>query len=189
MEDADYNYRDFCSNIRNLYNNTHFQEDACVEFNVDEKYIKETPLSEEEKTGLIEYFNKYKDTILTEDNIYDFYIQLLVMRIKHINDNFDFIPDEIINECVDYCKEITYGNPEKTIVGYLFNNFKKDCQIKRKIPKVICEIIKPETWEFEAFNQCVQSDGTYNIQNTGLKFDKTKLYNEKHIIILLNGSH
>ena len=171
--DVEYNWDDFCRNIHRLYTNKHFIEDAQKDY--DLKEVEHNPLTEEDKQSILSYLESISDKILDVafDNpfvirAYDFLVE---ERRKHVDSDFDFIPDEFIQNCCKRCEEFRYYQYKLPIYGVLCKDFKEKCRTPGQMPKIVRNLHTPDSWVYENFYDCVKRDGSYSIEKTGLYFE------------------
>ena len=173
MEEADYNYDVFRQKTYELFTNRHFIEDAQKDYDLGE--IEHNPLTEKDKNSILSYLESISDKILNRSYDEPYAIQaykyLIEEKRKHVDSDFDFIPDDFIQKCCERCERFCYSQPFIPVYGALFEVFKEKCRTPGQMPKIVRKIHTPHTWTFNKFNKCVNSDGSYNLEGTGIYFE------------------
>ena len=152
-----------------LFTNKQFIEDSKLELNNPiNSVIKRLSLTEEDKNHIISTI-KYT---LDHNVIKTHYFFLLEMRRLHIDSDFDFIPDDIIEDKIKFCNtRFSYNNPYLLIYASLFKEFKETCKTPGKMPKIAKQIHIPEDLDYHKLEHCVNEDGSYNLEGTGIYFE------------------
>ena len=153
--------------LKKLYTNKRFIEDAKKEFDLS-KNVEHNPLTEEIKQDILSRFNYSLDFnfILVQ------YMYLIKKRQEHIDSDFDFIPDDVINTKICICEQcFSVNNPYFLIYASLYKEFKEVCKTPGKMPKIIRQIHIPENLDYHKLENCVNEDGTYNLDGTGIYFE------------------
>ena len=149
-----------------LFTNKQFIEDAKKDYDLN-KTVEHTPLTEEDKNRIISYIKNNVDYNIIKLH----YAYLVEMRRKHIDSDFDFIPDDLINDKIDLIKnQFCYENPYFPIYASLFKEFKEVCRIPGKMPKVIRRVYIPYL-DYHKLENCLNEDGSYNLKGTGIYFE------------------
>lgn len=121
------------------------------------------------KKNIISYLNETYDM----NAINRQYLMLIEMRRIHIDSDFDFIPDKILNDKIEICqKYFCYNQPYLPVYASLLKEFKETCRIPGKMPRIVKNIHIPRIWNYENFKNCINKDGTYNLDKTGIYFEK-----------------
>lgn len=172
IEDEEYERSVFGDNILELYTNKQFIKDGQKEY--DLKEVEHNPLTEEDKKAILSYIESISDkvskTSYVKLYVVDAYKYLIEERRKHVDSNFDFIPDDFINKCIERCRQYYYYQYFMPIYGALYKDFKEVCRIPGQMPKIVREMITPNTWIYDNFHGLVKNDGTYTLEGTGLSF-------------------
>lgn len=173
MEEADYNLEVFCCHVYELYTNTYFIKDAQKDY--DLKEVEHIPLTEEDKKSILSYLTSISDKIPNISIVKPLYVIeaynfLLEERRKHIDSDFDFIPDYFIQMCCKRCKNFEYYQYDIPVYGALFRDFKETCKTPGQMPKIVREMHTPDRWIYDNFYGLIKSDGTYTLAGTGLYF-------------------
>ena len=173
MEEADYNWVEFCNHIYDLYTNEHFIKDAQKDY--DLKEVERNPLTEKDKKSILSYLESISDKILDRSYVEPYVIKaynfLLEERRKHVDSDFNFIPDDFIQKCYERCKHFRYYQYDIPTYGALFEDFKEKCKIPGQMPKIVRKMHTPKEWTYNNFYRLIKSDGSYTLEGTGLYFE------------------
>ena len=165
------NYNKLQELIQKLYTNKRFIEDAKKEYILN-KNVEHNPLTEEDKKRIISFITDTVDCNAVKRH-YNFLVE---MRRKHIDSDFDFISDEIINNIIKICNNFYINAPYFSVYSSLFKEFKEVCRTPGKMPKIVRkihvpDIYEPDIWDYKNFENCVNKDETYNLDGTGIYFE------------------
>jgi len=154
--------------IHKLYTNKYFINDAKKDYDFN-RNIENKPLTEDDKKYIIDYLNETYDMNAIKRQ----YLLLIEMRRKHINSNFDFIPDKILNDKIEICQNyFCYNQPYLPVYASLLKEFKEVCRTPGKMPKIVKNIHITNNWDYNKFKNCVNEDGTYNLDETEIYFEE-----------------
>ena len=122
-------------------------------------------MSEEDKKRIISFITDTIDCNAVKRH-YNFLVE---MRRKHIDSGF--ISDETINNIVKVCSKFYIDGPYFSVYASLFKEFKEVCRTPGKMPKIVRQIHIPENLDYKNFENCINEDGTYNLDGTGFYFE------------------
>ena len=159
-------YNKLQESVQKLYTNKRFIEDAKKEY-VLNKNVEHTPLTEDDKRRIVIFITDTIDCNAVKRH-YNFLVE---MRRKHIDSDFDFISDKIINNIVKVCSNFYIDGPYFSVYASLFKEFKDVCRTPGKMPKIVRQIYTPNSWNYKNFEKSVNEDGTYNLDGTGIYFE------------------
>ena len=171
FEDDEIQFDLFLDQVYELYSNEHFIED-CQKDYVGE--VEHNPLTEEDKKRILSHLESINDKYMKReyssiDFISESYKYLVEERRKHVDSDFDFIPDAFIKKCCELYKTFHYNPYEFPIYIKLLIDFKEKCKTPGKMPKIIKKI--HIIWDDDFYESLIKDDETYTLKSIESYFE------------------